>query len=167
MIQLTAYFGKPCLPNFSDRKSSWHPVTKENERNRWMTRQIQITSELNLQLYAAIQLSETLTKMDIRHAFIGGFALAALGSMRTTHDIDILIDRSSRHNILGRVARQQRLNNVVSPLPSSAPGASGSNRERCCDALTVWRVRSGGGTTHQNYRTVRPWAVRHVNDRRS
>lgn len=57
-----------------------------------MTVQIQITLDRDLQLFAAIELSETLTKMELRHAFIGGSALAALGSTRRTTDIDIMID---------------------------------------------------------------------------
>lgn len=44
-----------------------------------MTAQLQITIDRDLQLFAAIELSEALTKMELRHAFIGGFALAPWG----------------------------------------------------------------------------------------
>lgn len=57
-----------------------------------MTAQIQISLDRDSQLFAAVELSEALTKMALRHAFIGGFALATLGSTRRTTDIDIMVD---------------------------------------------------------------------------
>ena len=55
-----------------------------------MAAEIQITLDRDSQLFAAAELSEALTKMALRHVFIGGFALAALGSTRRATDIDIV-----------------------------------------------------------------------------
>lgn len=44
------------------------------------------------QEHAARVLSEKLTELSIRHAYIGGFAWRLLGSPRQTEDIDVLIE---------------------------------------------------------------------------
>ncbi|KAK0449195.1 hypothetical protein EV421DRAFT_1397069 [Armillaria borealis] len=53
---------------------------------------IHTTSNHNSQEHAAQVLSETLTELSIRHAYIGGFAWRLLGSARQTEDIDVLIE---------------------------------------------------------------------------
>lgn len=50
-----------------------------------MVAEIHITLDRDLQLFAAVEFSEALTKMALRHAFIGGFALAALGEHTSHH----------------------------------------------------------------------------------
>ena len=57
-----------------------------------MTSQISITGNSAVQLQAAKSLSKELAKLDIKHAFIGSFALSLCGGSRKTEDIDILID---------------------------------------------------------------------------
>lgn len=53
---------------------------------------IHITTNHNSQEHAARVLSEKLTELSIRHAYIGGFAWRLLGSARQTEDIDVLIE---------------------------------------------------------------------------
>ncbi|KAK0244324.1 hypothetical protein EDD85DRAFT_807582 [Armillaria nabsnona] len=53
---------------------------------------IHITMNHNSQEHAARVLSEKLTELSIRHAYIGGFAWRLLGSPRQTEDIDVLIE---------------------------------------------------------------------------
>ncbi|MCJ1234658.1 hypothetical protein MMC14_002619 [Varicellaria rhodocarpa] len=57
-----------------------------------MTKHIRITADHSIQIEAAIAFSKELKKLDIRHAFIGGFALSIYGHNRSTQDIDILVD---------------------------------------------------------------------------
>ncbi|KAK0188143.1 hypothetical protein F5146DRAFT_1062186 [Armillaria mellea] len=53
---------------------------------------IHITANHDSQEHAARVLSEKLTELSIRHAYIGGFAWRLLGSARQTEDIDVLIE---------------------------------------------------------------------------
>ncbi|KAK0201708.1 hypothetical protein DFS33DRAFT_1349401 [Desarmillaria ectypa] len=54
--------------------------------------EIHITTSHGSQEHAARVLSEMLTELTIRHAYIGGFAWRLLGSARQTEDIDVLIE---------------------------------------------------------------------------
>ena len=55
------------------------------------------------QLEAANTLSGILTRQGILHAFIGGFGIRLLGSIRPTDDIDAMIDVSDSREIVNRI----------------------------------------------------------------
>ncbi|TDL22819.1 hypothetical protein BD410DRAFT_199766 [Rickenella mellea] len=57
-----------------------------------MVTQISITKSNKQQLAAASALSEYLETIGCKHAYIGGFAWALLGSDRPTEDVDVLIE---------------------------------------------------------------------------
>jgi len=55
------------------------------------------------QLEAANTLSGILTRQGILHAFIGGFGIRLLGSIRPTDDIDAMIDVGDSREIVNRI----------------------------------------------------------------
>jgi hypothetical protein len=55
------------------------------------------------QLEAANTLSRILTQQRILHAFIGGFGIRLLGSVRPTDDIDAMIDVGDSREIVNRI----------------------------------------------------------------
>ncbi|MCJ1469763.1 hypothetical protein MMC07_008405 [Pseudocyphellaria aurata] len=57
-----------------------------------MAPQVSITVAKEKQVVAARALSTILDTLGIKHAFIGGFAVALYGGARRTKDIDILVD---------------------------------------------------------------------------
>lgn len=57
-----------------------------------MPQTIKITNDKGAQVVAARALSSALDTLGVKHAIFGGFAVALYGNMRTTNDIDILVD---------------------------------------------------------------------------
>lgn len=53
---------------------------------------------------AILQIHDLLDRVNIRHALIGGFALAVHGISRATGDIDLLIDEDDRENLIRQLA---------------------------------------------------------------